>query len=372
MTTTNRNKVVLVSALTAAALGVAGLAALAIPAGAGEQPSLPAISAEELVASVASAKPPAAAGTVHLDNALGLPSIPGLPQQARNGTFDFRVWYDGDGRARVSIPAGSAAGGEQTIVYDGTTLWRYDSASRTVTKAEKPDHGKPGAAPGEAMDPASAAKQLLDLVRPTSRISVDGTAKVADRPAYELVLAPAPTERTLLREVRVAVDSETRIPLRLEVLANGSNSPVLSVGFSQLTVGPQDASLFTFTPPAGAKVVTPEQAAEAHGPFDGKGGPFNGKGGLFDGVEPTFVGDGWDTVAVIKLPGDLFGSGPAQGAPQGFDPKALLDHFGTKVSGPWGSGHLISTAVVSVIIADDGRVAIGAVPQQVLVEALSR
>jgi hypothetical protein len=54
------------------------------------------------------------------------------------------------------------------------------------------------------------------------------------------------------------------------------------------------------------------------------------------------------------------------------DPQALLKRIGTPVNGPWGSGRLISTAVVSVIITDDGRVAAGAVPQQVLVEALSR
>jgi hypothetical protein len=54
------------------------------------------------------------------------------------------------------------------------------------------------------------------------------------------------------------------------------------------------------------------------------------------------------------------------------DPKALLERFGTPVSGAWGSGRLISTAVLSVIITEDGRVAAGAVPQQVLIEALSR
>jgi hypothetical protein len=31
---------------------------------------------------------------------------------------------------------------------------------------------------------------------------VDGTAEVAGRPAYDLVLTPAAAERTLLREVR--------------------------------------------------------------------------------------------------------------------------------------------------------------------------
>ena len=40
--------------------------------------------------------------------------------------------------------------------------------------------------------------------------------------------------------------------------------------------------------------------------------------------------------------------------------------------GSWGSGRLISTAVASAIVTDDGRVAAGAVPEQVLTEALAR
>lgn len=368
MTVKNRNKVVLVSALTAAALGVAGLAALAIPASAGNQPSLPDIAAEDLVSSVLTASPPAMNGTVRVDNALGLPAIPGLPTQARNGATDIRAWYDGNGRSRISLPSTS---GEKLVVHDGTTVWRYDSATKTATRITHPDDGADRKGPlpdGQDLDPATAARQLLEVVRPTSRISVDGTALVAERPAYELVLAPAPTERSLLREVRIAVDSDTRIPLRLQVLANGTNDPVFSIAATQLTVGPQDSSLFTFTPPAGAKVIEPDTSGRAG--KDDAAGPFGG-------VRPKTVGDGWDTVVVATLPGGLSSGGPAKpgapgAGPQGFDPKALLDRFATPVSGSWGSGHLISTTVASVIITDDGRIAAGAVPQQVLVEALSQ
>ena len=42
------------------------------------------------------------------------------------------------------------------------------------------------------------------------------------------------------------------------------------------------------------------------------------------------------------------------------------------MSGPWGSGRVITTAVATVIVTDDGRIAAGAVPQQVLTEALAR
>ena len=368
----NRNKLVLVSTLTAATLGVAGLAALALPAGADVRPTLPDVAAEDLLSSVLSVEPPAMAGEISVDNALGLPAIPGLPTQLANGSSEVRVWYDGDGRSRVSLPG---AAGEQTMVNDGTSVWTWDSGDRSVTKVtpdrdDKADRGEKS--DRQAVDPATAARELLAVVQPTSVISVDGTAMVADRPAYELVVAPAPTERSLLREVRVAIDSETRLPLRLEVLANGTDDPVLSIGFDSLQVGAQDPALFRYTPPAGVTVTEPD---DSHATEMDHEAPFGG-------VSPTIVGDGWDTVVVATLPDGLMsnddadaddqGHGPMGRRGSGLDPKALLDRIGTAVEGPWGSGRLISTTVVSVIITEDGRVAAGAVPQQVLIEALSR
>ncbi len=61
------------------------------------------------------------------------------------------------------------------------------------------------------------------------------------------------------------------------------------------------------------------------------------------------------------------------GAPEGRPEGAPdLSALGTPVSGPWGAGRQITTAVATVIVTDDGRVAAGAVPPQVLTEALAR
>ncbi|MCE3554184.1 outer membrane lipoprotein carrier protein LolA [Pseudonocardia sp. RS11V-5] len=319
--------------------GAVGLGLVAVPAGAGAAPNLPPVSPEDLVASVEKANPGPLNGTVELDNALGLPAIPGAPDLA-NGTKDARVWSDGAGKGRVALPS---AQGEKTLVSDGTTAWSYDSTDRTATKkAVTPGEHRP-----EAADPTRSAADAIAKLRTTSTVSVDGTAEVAGRPAYELVLAPKPTERTLLREVRIAVDSEKRIPLRLTVLATGSSDPALEVGFTDVTFGPQDPSLFTFTPPPGTTVKEAPQGGPDHGTNGGK---------------PTVVGDGWDAVVIAKRPAQ---EQPSQGAPD-------LSRLGTPVSGSWGSGRLITTAVASAIVTDDGRVAAGAVPQQVLTEALSK
>src|SRR5439155_10731119 len=83
-----------------AVVGVVGLGLVALPGGAGAQPALPPVSPEDLVASVLKADAGPFDGTVQLDNALGLPPLPNMPQAA-NGTSTARVWSGGDGKGRV-------------------------------------------------------------------------------------------------------------------------------------------------------------------------------------------------------------------------------------------------------------------------------
>ena len=350
--------------------GVVGLGVLAMPAGAGPAPVLPQVSAEDLVQSVLTTHSvPALAGTVTATNNLGLPAVPGLGQASRflsNGSTSAQVWTDGKGKGRLSLPNGSS---EETVVYDGATVWDWTSQNNTVKKetgaADKAHPDRPTS--GEmATDPASAAKQVIGLIQKDSTVKVDGTATVAGRSAYELVLAPKPSERTMLREVRIAIDSETKIPLQLSVYANGNAQPVAQIGFSKLEIGTQDPALFTFTPPANAKVVTgdaKDQAAKAKA------------GAPKDLPEPQFVGNGWDMVLVEKLPaGALSGSSSSTDArkgAEGVDPSKLLGQLGKRVTGSWGSGYEISTSVGTALITDDGRVAVGAVPEQALIDALA-
>lgn len=320
--------------------GVLGLGLLAAPANA--QPQLPPVTPEDLLGSVlAHADPGPFNGTVTLDNNLGLPAVPDAPQVA-DGTSTARIWSGGDHKGRVALPS---EGGERTLVSDGTTRWAWNSADRTVVRGPVGPRDR-----NDPADPAAAAAETISKLRASSAVAVDGTAEVAGRSAYELVLTPAPTERTLLREVRVAVDAEKRMPLRLTVLAAGSTEPALRIGFTDLTFGPQDAGLFTFTPPPGATVTDrpPRDPAAPERP------------------DATTVGDGWDTVRIMKKPATT----PPQGAPETGAPD--LSQIGSPVSGPWGSGRLVTTSVGSAILTDDGRIAVGAVPEPVLTEALSR
>ena len=317
--------------------GAIGWGLLAAP-GAGAQPQLPPVAPEDLVSSVLAAPDPGSFnGTVTLENHLGLPALPDAPQAA-DGTSTARIWSGGSHKGRVSLPSDGA---ERTLVSDGTTHWAWNSADRTVVRG--PVGAQDRTTPA---DPTAAAAKTIANLRASSTVAVDGTATVAGRSAYELVLTPAPTERTLLREVRVAVDAEKRMPLRLTVLATGSAEPALQVGYTDLTFGPQDPTLFTFTPPPGATVTDAPPRTQ-----DATARP-----------NTTTVGDGWDAVRIMRK--------PATATP---DTTALnLSTVGSPVSGTWGSGRLVTTAVGSVILTNDGRVAVGAVPEQVLTEALSR
>ena len=341
------------AALAAAAAGAIGLGVLIMPVSARSEPALPPISAEDLVASVLTAKAPALGGTVTVDNGLRLPELPGMPEFASliQPGATFRVWSDGQGHGRLALPSRD---GEQVLIEDGTTLWRYDSAARTATALE---HGAQSDRQRLSVtDPAQVARELIGEVRKSSTVTVDGTGYVAGRPVYQLVLIPAPTERTLLREVRVAVDLVLRVPLQFTVLANGSPDPALKIGFADLNVGTQDPALFQFTPPAGVTVERPDPAKTKTPQGDA-----SHEGALRAGIRSQ--GDGWDTVILGQL--------PRAGSDTQPDALAVLQQIGQPARGPWGQGWVVQTAVVTVLVASDGRIAAGAVPQQVLDEALT-
>ncbi|QWF82189.1 LolA family protein [Amycolatopsis sp. CA-230715] len=355
----NPKKKALAAAAVGTAAGVAGLAFIAMPADAGEAPELPAVSAEELVQSAVTAPTPALNGSVKLTNNLGLPV--GLPGTAALNADSARVFTDGQGHSKVSMQKGA---GEQTVVHNGNTVWTYNSGSNTATKTTLPAGAENKHADGQAVDPAAMAAKVLGAVRESSTVSVEGTARVAGRAAYELVLTPKPTERTLLREVRVAVDAEKRLPLELSVLSNGSADPALQVGFTDVSFTPQPANLFEFTPPAGAKVT--EQQPKIDQQDKDKA-----KAEIQQNLKT--VGTGWDTVLVGQLPADALsnmGKGKADKHGESVDPKAFLDKISKPVSGAFGTGHVVSTKVGTALLTDDGRVAAGFVPEQVLVEAL--
>ncbi len=378
-------------AVVAIALGAVAVTS----ATAGAPPELPPRTAAELLVDVQTAQVAGFSGTIVQTADLGLPDLP--VQVGGRGSADFtslvsgthtlRVWYAGPDRQRLAL---LGTFGESDLVRNGTDAWSWSSDDNTATHYQLPpstahdDADLPG--PEAAMTPQEAADAALAAIDPSTTVTTDGTAEVAGRAAYELVLSPKDTA-SLVGQVRIAVDAEQHLPLRVQVLAHGSTDPAFEVGFSQLSFDVPGDEQFQFTPPPGA-TVTESTLGQDH-PQDTDQpptAPAEPTAPDRPTAEPTVVGTGWTSVLVAQLPADgpsaTDGTG-ATGAPDdtsapgdaggsaGSSLDAVLNSLPT-VSGDWGSGRLLQSALFSVLITDDGRVLAGAVPPELLYQAAAR
>jgi hypothetical protein len=187
---------------------------------------------------------------------------------------------------------------------------------------------------------------------------------VANRPAYELSLQPK-DPASLVGRVTIALDSVKHVPLRFRIFPAKSDTPAFEIAFRQVSFARPDASQFTFSPPKGATVKEQDaNAPDASKPDASK--PDAGKPDTGTQDRPTVVGEGWTSVVVAKLPADAVASAsaPKQGGGNGFSLDLL-----PKVSGTWGSGHLLTSKLVSVLITNDGRILAGAVHPDRLYQA---
>jgi outer membrane lipoprotein-sorting protein len=370
----------LVPVAAAAAIGI-GVGASSVVAGAAT--TLPPKTAAQLLADLARTPQQPLSGTVVQTSRLGLPELPGPDtasfQSLLSGSHTARVWYGSPTQARISLIGDLA---QADVIRRGSEVWTWSSSENTATRYTLPADAKkagrlPGASPtgAAAIDPAAAAELALDSIDPTTAVSVDGSNKVAGRSAYELVLAPRDA-RSLVGEVRLAVDSETSVPLRVQVFAQGATEAAVETAFTSVQFERPADSVFAFTPPAGAKVVEGTVGAKAGAVRDAAGaaqtkdlaGAARAARGARDAAKdvaaragaPRLVGSGWTSVAVVEDAG----LAAVEDSPVG---GALLGAT-TRVTGSYGSGRLLSTPLLSVLILDDGTVLAGAVQPAVLDE----
>jgi outer membrane lipoprotein-sorting protein len=273
---------------TAVVAGIAAAGAGLWPALASDgSPDLPEITAEELVVRVAGAETAQLSGTVQVDADLGLPDMGGMLNGVLSGldgpagqlaglaTGDstLRVAVDGPDRQRFGVVNGSD---EFTVIHNGDRLWAYDSSSNTVYEAELPESSDAAEdAPdwSGGLTPQEAAGQLLAAAGEQADISVDGTARVAGRSAYQLLVEPRDSGSGIT-EARISVDGETGVPLAVTV--EGESGRLLDVAFSRIDYAQPPGGNFDFTPPSDAEVLR----LDPNEPF----------GGLLDGMLPGLAG----------------------------------------------------------------------------------
>ncbi len=181
--------------------------------------------------------------------------------------------------------------------------------------------------------------------------------------------------------VRLAVDGEHGVPLRIQVLATDGGDPALEIGFTSVTFSEPEPSVYDFTPPADSTVeefdfqdlMADKHGAESeHGDAPG-GSEFPGA----DDVDVEMSDDGWASVLTVTgiemedVAGQLEElTGEAEGEMGDLTGilDALLDDM-EPVEGPYGSGVGFTSRLFSALWLDDGRLLIGAVDLDVLEEA---
>jgi hypothetical protein len=271
--------VVLVAALGVAAIGVASVHA-------DTAPDLPPIGGDELLASslAALARPFSISGEVDTQLDLGIPQIPSSVGGGAGGGLmgalslvagdqRYKVWRSPDGARIAHLLAFS----EQDLVVSSSDAWFWDSSDMSAVHVGFPGMGLREMAPsapavGDA-DVLELTRRALDSLAPYADVSVDAASIVAGRPAYALVLTPTST-LTLVGRVVVAIDAETRLPLRLQVIPRGSDTAGLEAGFTDVSFDAIDPSMFSFTPPPGTTVrQAADVIAETRAPGDGGGAP---------------------------------------------------------------------------------------------------
>jgi outer membrane lipoprotein-sorting protein len=374
---------------TAVAVTAGVVAALQIPA-AQASPDLPNKTPAQLLASLSSdGKVPPLTGTVVESTSLGLPQLPQAATSASSltslltGSHTVKVYYQDGEHFRLAIPQ---PGSETDLIADGSRAWLWQSAQNSVTEylpADKSAHAKPKLPEMAPLTPQQAANEVLKRVGKTTLVSVQANVMVAGEPAYQLVLAPK-DHRSLIGKIVIAVDGKYGVPLRFQVFAKGATSAAFQVGYTALAFTKPDPANFAFTPPAGASVNVVKLGADS-----GKAIKQSGQSAL-SGFGS--YGKSWLTVASFPQQ-DLFramgggagGSGSTPAA-QGKQPDIYSAKGGSvsvseqevlnallgsakQVHGTWGSGTLVTTSLVSMLMTG-GEVYVGAVEPSVLYAAV--
>ena len=367
-----------------AAVGIASAITIAQAA-----PALPARTPAQLLAAVAGdgGSIPPLTGTVVETAALGIPQLPGSgnPNTITSllaGSHTLKIWYAGPRKLRLAVPV---VMGETDLIRNGTSAWLWQSDSDSVTRYTLPAghgvHAQEPAVPRSPVTPQQAAQQALQLAGRSTRVTTEANVTVAGQAAYQLVLAPK-AGGSQIAKITIALDAQhLSMPLRVQVFAKKTASPVFQVGYTSISFVTPAASNFTFTPPPGAKVTTQSL----------------GMAGGWTGYAPRqpqsrtsgarVIGKDWTTVVVLPaaevLPGgglskvagagnaagvagqaarSVSGGGGAISGPAMLGALLLAAH---PVHGAWGSGKLLHTSLVSMLITN-GHVLVGAVSPSVL------
>jgi hypothetical protein len=239
------------------------------------------------------------------------------------------------------------------------------SSGPSDSSGKKSEDRSKGSSKDVPATPKELAEEALKASDDTTSVTVDGTAQVAGRDAYKLLIKPKQSGSTV-GAISIAVDAKTGLPLKFTLTPASGGAAVVDAGFTEVSFSKPAASTFDFSPPKGAKVTEGDESA-AGGLADkgdkGEKARPEGLGEEFQGL--NVIGEGWGSIARFDTGGEGL---PAAGSGGG-DAGRFLDSLGDRVSGEFGSGTVFSTRLVNALITEDGKVYAGAVTKDALVKA---
>jgi outer membrane lipoprotein-sorting protein len=317
-------------------------------------------SAADLLVDLQSARLDALSGTIVQRSDLGLPVLPGLDGNIATlltGNHTLRVWYSGPDKARVAV-VGTL--GETDLITNGRDVWVWSSQDNKALHRTQDLRTEPTTKPPASFDPQQLAKLALTAIDPSTAVTTNTTPDIAGRTATELVLTPR-DPATLIGSIRIALDAVEHLPLRVAVYPRNSDAAAIEAAFTQVSFARPDDAQFAFNPPPGATVEEATTGPDANQP--GTKGPGTKQP---DAQQPdaakksmAVVGQGWTSVVAVRLPDSAKDSAQANATIQQLP----------AVKGAWGSGRLVTSRVLTVLLTDDGRLLIGAVAPERLYAA---
>ena len=261
-------------ALVLAGVTALGLVGVSI-ATAGDDEPIPPIKPARLIVSTAEALSERfwISGEVETRLDLGLSVVPEFGGESgvagmADGANRFRVWRSPRGVRLAHVTDSS----EQLLVANRRKAWWWDSVEFQATRVRRRDlldalytgwvgrmlsAGEDTAASmaaARSSDPIRLTRYLLRELAPTASVRVRGTTEIAGRPAYRLIMNPR-SDVTLIGSVSLAIDVETRLPLRVRVMPSGSREPAIEAAFTEVSFDRINRRMFQFRPPPGAEVV---------------------------------------------------------------------------------------------------------------------
>jgi outer membrane lipoprotein-sorting protein len=304
------------------------------------------------------------------------------------GTHKIRVYASEVGmRVQVLDPMS-----QRDFIVNQNEFWAYDARNATaltgtfdmeVSDEDKAEFEADAQAQLEQYlaeiqldisNPEAVADYLMAQVGETTEVSVGKDHRIAGRTAYQLIAQPT-ADNSLVESVVISVDSETGMALDVKVYSIEQEEPAFHVGFESISFETPDASMFSFTPPAGTTIETMEVPAELEAELEQLKSDYENKeftnednaamraeleSRYADQPKPAMIGEDWESV--IYLPA----------MPQEVPMEMMENELFADLMTPVDGGKVFSTPLLNVLVLDSGEVYAGAVTIEYLQEVAAR